>query len=372
MLEIHPLADIFPEMSDIELGSLADDIAENGVLHTLVLYEGKILDGRHRYWAAQAAGIDPADIPTRELPAGTDPVSYVVSTNIKRRHLDETQRSMIAGRLPRLQHGQKTSDEGSQTKSSLSERAAMLNVGTTSVKAAEKVLESGAPELIAAVDAGEVSVSDAAKVAGFPHEAQVAVLEAHRAGSGATLASARKLSENAELAAQPAPDFPQGKYATIVIDPPWQVDTELPYPTMSLDEIAELDLPSLAADDCWLFLWTLHKYHQDCFRLLDRWGFRYRWQMIWGKDSGRQFQGTPATNYEGCIIASKGAPRFATTKDFALLNQWPTREHSEKPIEFYELLARVTPAPRIDIFGRTAREGFEGWGKEYQHNNKGE
>ena len=58
-MRFHPICLLFPRMTDDELRELADDIRQNGLLHDIVLYEGKILDGRNRYLACPMAGVKP-------------------------------------------------------------------------------------------------------------------------------------------------------------------------------------------------------------------------------------------------------------------------------------------------------------------------
>src|SRR5262245_24291659 len=82
-LEFHPIADMFPLMEGEELDALVADIRANGLLESIVTYEGMILDGRNRCRACLAAGVEPVLTPFR----GDDPVAFVISANIRRRHL---------------------------------------------------------------------------------------------------------------------------------------------------------------------------------------------------------------------------------------------------------------------------------------------
>jgi hypothetical protein len=138
----HPLAGIFPILEGEPLLELAGDILANGLHEPIVLYEDKILDGRNRYRACLAAGVEPRF----ETYNGSDPLAYVVSLNLKRRHLDESQRAMVAARIATLQHGQRQSGQLAAVPTQ-AEAAAMLNVGERSVRRAHEVIAEGVPEL---------------------------------------------------------------------------------------------------------------------------------------------------------------------------------------------------------------------------------
>src|SRR6516165_3735205 len=164
-LQFHPLADIFPLVEGAEFDELVADIREHGLHEPIVVFEDKILDGRNRYRACDAAGVEP----TFTVYSGDDPVSYVVSLNLRRRHLSESQRAMVAAKLATLKDGQRADlVEGLP----IGRASEMLNVGERSVARAREVQEHGAPELIHAVEQGSVSVSAAADIASLPVDEQ--------------------------------------------------------------------------------------------------------------------------------------------------------------------------------------------------------
>jgi ParB-like chromosome segregation protein Spo0J len=156
-LAFHPLADIFPLMTGAEFDDLVADVKAHGLLEPIVIYRGQILDGRNRYRACEAAGVD--YLTTTIIDIEFDPLSFVISRNLKRRHLNESQRAMIAARLATLRRGDNQHSEGLP----IGRSSELLNVSERSIARAREVLDKGTPELAAAVDRGEVSVSAAAK-----------------------------------------------------------------------------------------------------------------------------------------------------------------------------------------------------------------
>lgn len=92
-MEIHEAANIFP-IDDEHISDLAADIKKNGQKVAIELFEGKIIDGRRRFKACQVAGIEP--LTKNVLPE--DPISYVLSLNLHRRHLNPSQLAMVGAR----------------------------------------------------------------------------------------------------------------------------------------------------------------------------------------------------------------------------------------------------------------------------------
>ncbi len=148
-LQFHPLADIFPKLDGEEFAAVVADIKTNGLRQWIVLFDGAILDGRNRYRACIEAGVEPRF----EQYTGNDPLGYVISLNLTRRHLDASQRAMVAARIANLQDGQrKSASPIGERGVTQREAAELLNVGKRSVERARQVIDAGTPELIEAVD----------------------------------------------------------------------------------------------------------------------------------------------------------------------------------------------------------------------------
>ena len=185
----HPYADIFPWIEGPAFKELVEDVRQNGVLEPIVFLDGAILDGRNRYMAAREAG---GEYPRVEY-TGDDPLGFVISHNLTRRHLDAGQRAMVASRIAKLPRGRPSGNtEISAIVPTQEQAARLMNVSTDSIQFARKVEENGAPELIAAVDAGEASISAAALVATLPKEEQAEIASM---GGKAVADAAREIRE---------------------------------------------------------------------------------------------------------------------------------------------------------------------------------
>jgi hypothetical protein len=165
-------------MSGEEFEKLVEDIRHHGLREPVVLApDGSILDGRNREAACLLLGIEP-----RFETFSGDPVAYVISLNLHRRHLDESQRAMVAAKLATMRQGQRT-DLAQICAKSQAEAAELLNVSRRSLQHAAVVREEGAAELIAAVEHGDIAVSAAAQLAEQPIPIQSDVIGQIHAGS---------------------------------------------------------------------------------------------------------------------------------------------------------------------------------------------
>lgn len=153
----HELAQLFPEADNFE--DIVADVKKTGVLESIWVYEGKILDGWHRYQAAQVAGVEPE---MREY-EGDDPVGFVTSMNIHRRHLNKGQRALLLVKIADQQdllmkQGDPTTQRLAETASrSADDIADAVGVGKRTVYQAMRVMDE-APEKVDDILAGKESL----------------------------------------------------------------------------------------------------------------------------------------------------------------------------------------------------------------------
>lgn len=184
------------------------------------------------------------------------------------------------------------------------------------------------------------------------------------------------------------------RYRTIVADPPWCYTlkpgsrfagqnpahylariAEGNYPTMSNQQIADLDVASLAESDAHLYLWTTNPIltrqrwgKPDPVDICHAWGFQPKTILTWVKTGplgmGSFFRG----NTEHVIFAVRG--RLPIPPDVREKNVFtaPRGKHSQKPEAFLDLVERVSPGPFLELFARRNRLGWDTWGDEaFQH-----
>lgn len=170
-------------------------------------------------------------------------------------------------------------------------------------------------------------------------------------------------------------------YQVIVADPPWPGKRgsgyrwrtgrpsghrrELDYPTLSVAEITALPVETLAASDARLFLWTTQRFLRAAFTVAEAWGFSYSCSLVWckaphGWGPGGAFQGT----VEFVIYARRGTPDRIAQVDRQWWT-WPRGRHSAKPEEFLAMVESF-PGPRLELFARRRRPGWDAWGNEVE------
>ena len=197
--EFHPVADLFPLLEGAAFEELVADIRKNGLREPILCdAQDRIVDGRNRYRACLAAGVEPRF--ERAPEEGEALTEMALSRNLRRRHLDESQRALVAARLVKLWEKQGVRGKGRPRKSRADlpdfsreelrgQAAETVNVSPRMVKCAMRLLQDGCEELIAAVGARKLKVSTAAALAGLPAEEQKRVVEA------GTKEAARKVRE---------------------------------------------------------------------------------------------------------------------------------------------------------------------------------
>ena len=175
------------------------------------------------------------------------------------------------------------------------------------------------------------------------------------------------------------------RYRTIVADPPWAYKEGWPssparipagaifdgrrmpmkFPSMTVAEISALPVEDLAERDAHLYLWTTNRYLRDAFGVMEAWGFRYSQTLIWAKTPmGKGPGGAFAQNAEFVLFGRRGSLPHIVKQDTVWWNWKRTTVHSRKPEGFLDMVEQVSPGPRLEMFARRNRLGWDTWGNE--------
>lgn len=200
------------------------------------------------------------------------------------------------------------------------------------------------------------------------------------------------------MTVEPFDGLQKGYYGAILADPPWHFspwvggggrwngDKNKPvytparapaYDTMSLDDIAALQVAELAARDCVLFIWGVWYYLPQTLEVIKTWGFEYKtcafcWQKadISQPDMFKdQYEGQWGLGYwvrqntEFCLLATRGSPkRLNATVQQGIIA--PRREHSRKPEGIHARIERLVSGPYLELFARQRRPNWDCWGNQ--------
>lgn len=151
-LKFHEAASMFPLMEGEDFDALVTDIKVNGLREPIMTLDGKILDGRNRYRACEKAGVAPTFLQF----TGKDPLTFVISMNLKRRHLTVSQRAMAAAKVATLRDGENKGAQGCAA--SQADAAKAVNVSRRQVQKARVVRTQAKPEDVRAVERGEKTI----------------------------------------------------------------------------------------------------------------------------------------------------------------------------------------------------------------------
>ena len=378
-------------LSSEEFEKLEASILSEGIRDPLVVWQGILLDGYHRYKIAQEHGLDYKTVEV-ELPDRDTAKEWILVNQLGRRNLTEQEASYYRGKLysAKKQQGKRTDLTLAQNvlKSDTAEELGkQYGVSHMTIKRDEQF--SKAVDKVANEIGEEAKQAILLGKAGVPKERVEQLIEIkHEApelvepilSGEITISKAmreinreNKISNIIEKAAESRTLDEIGIYSVIYADPPWSYDhpisdsrrIENQYPTMSIDEICALDVPSISADDAILFLWVTTPMLEKGFRVLNAWGFEYRTSMVWVKPSIGMGQWV-RQRHELLLIGVKGnipTPRDGDKPDSVI--EAPRLEHSKKPEIVYEIIEKMYPElPKVELFSRNKRNGWETWGFE--------
>lgn len=175
-------------------------------------------------------------------------------------------------------------------------------------------------------------------------------------------------------------------YKTVVADPPWQpsmaitnggapkASPQLHYQTLSVSEICEIE-PRLS-NQAHIYIWCLTQHVDWAYDVVRAWEAEPITLLTWKKPG--LGVGRFRCNTEHILVARKGdrignpfgqGGRHAQATNGTLF-EWPRGRHSHKPQEFYDLVERLSPGPRLEMYARQSRKGWYAWGNELNEHER--
>ena len=379
-LEPHPKnAEIYGDTDDVDDldETFKESVAEKGVLVPLkITQDKKIISGHRRQLAALDAGLSTVPVRYDEYEDELDEREALIEYNRSRQKnpgqiVNEFEEILAVER-------ERAKGRNSETAGSSVENLPQTETGKARDKAAEKVNANVSGRTL---EKGK-TVKDKARSDDEPEEVREAAREAWdglQTGEKSFSAAYSDVKDaEREVEAEPeteTPELPDETYRAVVIDPPWPVEKigrderpdqgkYLDYPTMDIEDIRDLPVADLAADDgAHVYLWATHKHLPDAFEMLEAWGARFECLLTWDKPTGV----APFSwqyNTEHVLFARFGDGLQMEEMGQQVSFTAPVSEHSEKPDVFYDRVRNASPGPRLEMFARDSRDGFEVWGDE--------
>lgn len=178
MREQHPLSAAFPPMTAEEFQELKDSIENIGVQTPIVIFENKVIDGWHRYTAANDVGMP---CPESDLDENIDPRDFVLASNKSRRHLTKSQLALSYAKVYEWapEGRPNNSAPGAELKTT-QELSKLSGASNRTVAQAKKVLKDGSEDVVKAVESGKISAKRGAEIAKLPKDQQAAAIDEPR------------------------------------------------------------------------------------------------------------------------------------------------------------------------------------------------
>lgn len=402
--EAHPYARLFPCIEGADFYQLVQDIQDHGQRDPCIIatFDGKtwLLDGRNRYRACLLAGKEPLIVHSGVIATEREALTFILSTNLHRRHLTTSQRAMLGAQIANMTRadtlaqnanpneintptdGQICLSRDREPSISIEQASQIVNASGGSIKHARQVLDKGTEALAKAVQGGDIAVAAASTLAQLPPQEQERLLQEYSPKQIKRMAAQirknerqKRFEEKQAKAVQFHRDHPQ-TYNVILADPPWEYDqkgsngaAEKHYETLPIAMIHDFleDHNIEIAKDAVLFLWGTEPLYDQAISTIYAWNFTRKTGWIWDKSGeGSPGLGTYSfTDHEVLHVATKGSFAPLAPKRFSSLFSAPKGEHSEKPAEVYERIETMYPGCNyLEIFARTRRPGWDCIGNE--------
>jgi N6-adenosine-specific RNA methylase IME4 len=367
---------LIPPLTSEEYNQLEQSILEEGVREKILTWNNYIIDGHNRFEIATKNNINYQTL-NMNFDNENDVKIWMINNQFGRRNLSNYQKSVLALELEEVfkqKAKENLSKAGGDKKSgfqisekpiiekvnSTKEIAKVANVSHDTIAKVKKIQEKATPEVKELLSIGEISINQAFKDIKKEEKKDQRL----------------KKIENIKASIEEENKTLEGAFDVIAIDPPWEYSEKggfsstqhdedsnrggVDYPTMTVEELKLLELPS--KENCVLYLWTTHAFLKDSFDLLAAWGFTYKAIITWDKEKmgmGRNIR----MQCEFCLLAVKGSPILEGSSVRDIIRE-SRREHSRKPIAFYELVETMTTGRRLDFFAREQRKNWEVYGAE--------
>ena len=385
---LDPCCEAFPPMTHDEFLALKVSIQRNRQQEPIVVWNGRVVDGRHRLKACQELGIEP--VVKRFTGDYQQAVSATFAANVNRRQLQTGQLALLAAQLATRKPGQTKVAKHIEAVLSQAEAAALFGVSRDAVQKACRLILNKNAVLLDGVHNASMTLNEA-YVTARTNKTGLRVKTTQNERQALRVAAAVKErlgreSRNLRLVKQAATSaknlaLPSGvRHSVVLADPPWdygmaadrsasRIIPHAKYPIMTTEAICELGVDEIAADDSMLFMWCPASLLPDGLKVMAAWGFDYSTNWVWHKDGGKLNcgGGTATIHHELLLVGKRGAGLTIADKKARASSVFsaPVTVHSAKPAVVHERLEALYPdVSRIELFSRAQRTGWTMFGNQ--------
>lgn len=383
------IRDLIPPLLPEELGQLTENVRRDGCREPLVVWKQRrfLLDGHNRYAICRKWRI-PFKTAFLSFPDDAAAHAWVIRNQFGRRNLSPYQRSELALKLEPMLTVKAKEKQSAAGRNKLPQNSAEATETREAVAYVAKVSHDTISKVkfIAKVATEETKEKLRAGT--------LTINKVHR-----DLKQKQKVTEIVRKAAEEEVQHSRppglvrqledllGRYRTVLLDPPWRYRDQScsgaagkHYPTMTIEEIEALPVGAIVhPEGGHVWMWISWPQMRDGLhvRLFAAWGLEWKGEIVWHKP-GTDLEPEPGTEAgpgrmgpgrwlrvetEILLLGVRGdCPRLVA--DVRGFRGEPRGPHSEKPSIFYSDLERFSPGPRIELFSRRTREGWDRWGYE--------
>lgn len=372
--------DLIVPLSEEEFSGLEKDILYYGCTDPLIVWDGWLLDGHHRYLICTKnnVGFNIHEITNIEDDLGA--MRWIINRQLKKRNLDPEKRLEYAFKDYELAQEEaanrkkstqfKPSNHLEQTCDDHADSKGMVSADLRSPQVLENDKGKAIKLVAKAAGIGTRKAEMYKKIRDASPELKEAILNKGMSVDKA-YKQLRKKEHNENLKTK---EWPSGKFRVIYTDNPWQYGDKRPpnhggaeehYNTMSISELCNLPVADIADENAVLFMWVTSPLLEDSFKVINAWGFEYKTSFVWDKVKHNMGHYN-SVRHEFLLIATKGScvPDNAKLFDSVQVIE-RTDKHSEKPEEFRKIINTLYQwGGRIELFARKKVEGWEAWGNQ--------
>lgn len=349
---------LIPPLLPEEYIGLEESIKEEGCRDAIIIWDGIIIDGHNRYEICKNHNIKFRTI-EKKFNDRDEAKIWILKNQFNRRNLSELDKYRLTTQKLEIEslrdkakehHGRgKTLSTNDKVIDTRKEIAKDLKWSTGKVAQAEIVEKKASFEQKENIAYGKESIHSVYK----------------------------KLQYKQIINDFVQPELPYGKYNIILADPSWKYyegglhNQSQHYKTLEIEEIKKIPVSDLSADNSILFLWVTFPILKEAFEVIEAWGFKYSTVgFVWIKKNKKEdsyFFGLgnwTRSNVELCLIATRGKILRQDASISQIIDS-KIEEHSKKPDVIYDkIIQLVGDLPKIELFARQKREGWESWGNE--------